>query len=126
VLLIAGSAGSAAAYGPEATPAEAVTGSLAAVFGQGSFLALVLAGLWLGLLSGRARALPLLLAAGVAGVLAGWAWRPPARLDALIAGSGLLVALLLVAGRGRAGPAAALPAALVVGLFGLGLGGTLQ
>lgn len=125
---LAASAPAAGAYGPDATAAEAVAGSIGAVLGQGNFIALVLAGLWLGFLpTGRpGRAALVVLAAVAAGTLVGWTWRPPARLDALIAASGLVIALLLVAGHDRSNPLATLPAAAAIGLFGIGLGGTLR
>jgi hypothetical protein len=123
-----GTASAASAYGPGATAAEAVEGSLRAMFSGGSFLALTLAGLWLGLLPAapRGRTLLAVVAALAAGTLLGWAWQPPAFLDALIAGSGLVIALLVLTGRGRSSASAPLPAALVVALFGIGLGGTLR
>lgn len=126
--VLTATAGGASAYGPDATAAEAVAGSLRAVLGQGNFLALTLAGLWLGLLPAArpGRTAVTVVTALAAGALVGWVWRPPAYLDALIAGSGLLIALLLLAGRGRAGFAAPLPGVLAIGLFGVGLGGTLR
>ena len=122
------SAGGAWAYGPDATAAEAVAGSLRAVLGQGNFLALVLAGLWLGRLPAARPGRTALTVAGAlaAGALVGWAWRPPAYLDALIGGSGLLIALLILAGHGRTGLFAPAPGVLAIGLFGVGLGGTLR
>ncbi|MCC6982361.1 MAG: hypothetical protein IT535_03735 [Bauldia sp.] len=131
VALSLGAPASAFAYGPGATPAEAVVNAAGAVFGQGNFLALIMAGLWLGLLAvanradGR-RARGVALLAGLAGVVAGWVFGAPGWLSPLIAGAGLLVAALIALRVRLPGLLSAVPAAAVVALFALGLGSTLR
>jgi hypothetical protein len=108
-----------------------VVNAAGAVFGQGNFLALILAGLWVGLLAVPSRAdaraaRGIALLAGVAGVAAGWVLGAPSWLSPLIAGVGLVVAALIALRVQLPGLLSALPAAVVVALFALGLGSTLR
>jgi hypothetical protein len=119
------------AYGPGAKPSEAVINAAWAVFGQGNFLALILAGLWVGLVAAEARkdaatARNLGAIAAVGGVLGGWALGAPAFLSIVIAGAGLGVAILIALRIRLPGLAAALPPVAVAAPFGLGLGSTLR
>ncbi len=130
-VLSLGAPGSAFAYGPGATASEAVVNAAAAVFGQGNFLALILAGLWLGLLAAGSRpdarqASGLALGAALAGVLAGWIFGAPPFLTPVIAGAGLLLAVLIASGLKLRGLAAAVPPAAILALFGVGVGSTLR
>lgn len=121
----------ALAYGPGATPSEAVVNAAGAVFGQGNFLALIVAGLWLGLLAASAkgearRARGIVFAAALGGLVLGWLVGAPSYLSPLIAASGLVVALLIAGRVHLPGPSAAAPPAAILALFGLGLGSTLR
>jgi hypothetical protein len=94
----------------------------------GNLLALVLAGLWLGLARAgpgvrRGQAVGVGLACAAAGCVTGLVFRAPPYLDLMIAGSGLATAALIVFDLRRPG-LALVPLAVAAAMFELGVGAT--